>query len=225
LWLKLLSPKVFIKIMSMFSGLGNQISGFVSQKMGKGEGAPPTEGGEPAPQEMMIDENGQEVPVNPAPPAGAMGFAQGLMAKAAAAKDGMKEKAGALGGLQAPFGGGEEVPVEPTYNEQGEIIDPATGLPPVEGAQPGAMGFAAGLMMKAHSLKAGVAEKAGGVPGMGQVGGMATGLMGQVQGVIPGMRREEEVPEPAAQGEEAYQEYQEDPYQDQQYAEQQYAEQ
>ena len=34
---------------------------------------------------------------------------------------------------------------------QGEIIDPNTGLPPVEGAegaQPGAMGFAAGLMMK-----------------------------------------------------------------------------
>lgn len=82
----------------MFSGLGSQISGFVSQKMGKGEGGP--EGGEPAPQEMMIDENGQEVPVNPAPPAGAMGFAQGLMAKAAAAKDMASQQAGALGGLK-----------------------------------------------------------------------------------------------------------------------------
>jgi len=211
--------------MSMFSGLGSQISGFVSQKMGKGEGGP--EGGEPAPQEMMIDENGQEVPVNPAPPAGAMGFAQGLMAKAAAAKDMASQQAGALGGLKAPFGGEGEVPVEPVYNEQGEIIDPNTGLPPVEGAegaQPGAMGFAAGLMMKAHSLKAGVAEKAGGVPGMGQVGGLAAGVMGQVQGVIPGMKREEEVPEPAMQGEEVYQEYQQDPYQQQGYQEQQYTE-
>ncbi len=85
--------------MSMFSGLGNQISGFVSSKMGKGE-APPEGGEPPAQQEMMIDENGQEVPVQPAAGGGAMGFAQGLMAKAAAAKDGMAQKAGALGGLQ-----------------------------------------------------------------------------------------------------------------------------
>ena len=83
----------------MFSGLGNQISGFVSSKMGKGE-APPEGGEPPAQQEMMIDENGQEVPVQPAAGGGAMGFAQGLMAKAAAAKDGMAQKAGALGGLQ-----------------------------------------------------------------------------------------------------------------------------
>jgi len=214
--------------MSMFSGLGSQISGFVSTKMGKGEGAP-ADGGEPAPQEMMIDENGQEVPVQPAAGGGgAMGFAQGLMAKASAAKDAAAAQSGALGGLKAPFGGEGEVPAEPVYNEQGEIIDPNTGLPPVEGAegaQPGAMGFAAGLMMKAHSLKAGVAEKAGGVPGMGQVGGLAAGVMGQVQGVIPGMKREEEVPEPAMQGEEVYQEYQQDPYQDQQYTEEQYVQQ
>jgi hypothetical protein len=141
----------------------------------------------------------------------------------------MAQKAGALGGLQfkAPFGaGGEQVPpAEPVYNEQGELIDPATGLPPVEGAQPGAMGFAAGLMMKAHSLKEGVAAKAGAVP-LGQVGGLATGVMGQVQGIIPGMKKEEEVPDPAAmqQGEEVYQDQQ---YydQDQQYAEGQYVEQ
>jgi hypothetical protein len=216
----------------MFSGLGNQISGFVSSKMGKGE-APPEGGEPPAQQEMMIDENGQEVPVQPAAGGGAMGFAQGLMAKAAAAKDGMAQKAGALGGLQfkAPFGaGGEQVPpAEPVYNEQGELIDPATGLPPVEGAQPGAMGFAAGLMMKAHSLKEGVAAKAGAVP-LGQVGGLATGVMGQVQGIIPGMKKEEEVPDPAAmqQGEEVYQDqqyYDQSQYQDQQYAEGQYVEQ
>ena len=88
----------------MFSGLGNQISGFVAQKMGKGEGAPPEGGEPPVQQEMMINENGEEVPVNPQGQAGvaggAMGFAQGLMAKAAAAGSGIKEKAGGLGGLQ-----------------------------------------------------------------------------------------------------------------------------
>eukprot|EP00088_Acartia_fossae_P063757 TRINITY_DN7800_c0_g1_i4.p1 TRINITY_DN7800_c0_g1~~TRINITY_DN7800_c0_g1_i4.p1 ORF type:complete len:220 (-),score=96.42 TRINITY_DN7800_c0_g1_i4:2658-3317(-) len=219
--------------MSMFSGLGNQISGFVAQKMGKGEGAPP-EGGEPVQQEMMINENGEEVPVNPqagqgGAAGGAMGFAQGLMAKAAAAGSGIKEKAGGLGGLQAPFGGGEGgeqqmMAAEPVYNEQGELIDPNTGLPPVEGmegqggAQPGAMGFAAGLMMKAHSLKEGVQQKSAGM-NLGQVGGLATGVMGQVQGIIPGMKREEEVPEPMPQ-EEVYQEYQ-----DQQYTEEQYVQQ
>ncbi len=83
----------------MFSGLGNQISGFVSQKMGKGD-APP----EGEPQEAA--ENGEEVPVEGGAGGGAMGgamgFAQGLMMKAAAAKDGIKEKAGGLGvgGLQ-----------------------------------------------------------------------------------------------------------------------------
>ena len=35
---------------------------------------------------------------------------------------------------------------------------------------------------------------------------MAGGVMGQVQGLIPGMRREEEVPDPVPQ--EEYQEYQ-----------------
>jgi len=38
---------------------------------------------------------------------------------------------------------------------------------------------------------------------------MAGGVMGQVQGIIPGMRKEEEVPEPAPPQEE-YQEYQEE---------------
>ena len=40
--------------------------------------------------------------------------------------------------------------------------------------------------------------------------GLATGVMGQVQGIIPGMKKEEEVPDPAAmqQGEEVYQDQQ-----------------
>jgi len=54
---------------------------------------------------------------------------------------------------------------------------------------------------------------------LGQVQTMAGGVMGQVQGLIPGMKREEEVPEPAPQ--EEYQEYTED---GQQYEEQQYTE-
>jgi len=140
---------------------------------------------------------------------GAMGFAQGLMAKAAMAKEGITAKAG---GLQAPFGGagaeGEQQQMEPQYNEQGELIEGQEGM---EGQQPaGAMGFAAGLMMKAHSLKEGVKEKGAGI-NLGNVqamGSMAGGVMGQVQGLIPGMRREEEVPDPVPQ--EEYQEYQEE---------------
>jgi len=206
----------------MFSGLSNQITGFVAQKMGKGE-APPE--GAQEPQEVPLQENGEEgVPAEGAAPGGmaggAMGFAQGLMMKAAAAKDGIKEKAGGLTGLQAPFGAGgagAEGGVEgqePQYTEQGELIEGQEG---VEGqAQPGAMGFAAGLMMKAHSLKEGVKEKSSGmnlgnVQAMGLPTSMAGGVMSQVQGIIPGMRREEEVPDPAPPQEE-YQEYQEEQY-------------
>lgn len=197
--------------MSMFSGLGNQISGFVSQKMGKE--AAPADGTEPEMQAAAPAENGAEgeVPAEGGAGAlgGAMGFAQGLMAKAAMAKEGITAKAG---GLQAPFGGagaeGEQQQMEPQYNEQGELIEGQEGM---EGQQPaGAMGFAAGLMMKAHSLKEGVKEKGAGI-NLGNVqamGSMAGGVMGQVQGLIPGMRREEEVPDPVPQ--EEYQEYQEE---------------
>ena len=83
--------------MSMFAGLGSQISGFVSQKMGK-EGAPEGE----APVDGQVpDQNGEgEVPQEGQGGAmgSAMGFAQGLMMKANAVKDGVAAKAGALGG-------------------------------------------------------------------------------------------------------------------------------
>jgi len=82
------------------------------------------------------------------------------------------------------------------------------------------MGFAAGLMMKAHSLKEGVKEKSSGI-NLGNVQTMAGGVMGQVQGLIPGMKREEDVPDPAPPAEGEYQEYAEDPNQ---YTEEQYAE-
>jgi len=200
--------------MSMFAGLGSQISGFVSQKMGKDaaqEGEVPVDG-------QVPEQNGEGGEVPPEGQGGAMGsamgFAQGLMMKANAVKDGVAAKAGALGGgnIQAP-GPGEEGYVE-GQEMQGEV--PQEGM---EGEQPpGAMGFAAGLMMKAHSLKEGVKEKTSGV-NLGQVQAMAGGVMGQVSGIIPGMKREEDVPEPAPQ--EEYQEYTED---GQQYEEQQYTE-
>jgi len=82
------------------------------------------------------------------------------------------------------------------------------------------IGFAAGLMMKAHSLKEGVKEKGAGI-NLGNVQSMAGGVMGQVSGLIPGMKKEEEVPDPAAPAEGEYAEYTEE----QQYAEQGYEEQ
>ena len=82
----------------MFSGLGNQISGFVSSKM---PGGAPAEG---APAEGAVDPN---APVDPNAAAGengevpqegvAMGFAKGLFGKAMAVKDGAMQQAGALG--------------------------------------------------------------------------------------------------------------------------------
>ena len=92
-----------LRKMSMFSGLGNQISGFVAQKMG---GAAPAEG-EPAEGQVPVEgqvENGEggEVPPEGGAMGGAMGFAQGLMMKAAAVKEGVAAKAGGLapGNLQ-----------------------------------------------------------------------------------------------------------------------------
>jgi len=198
----------------MFSGIGNQISGFVSSKMG---GAAPA-GGEPAEGEVPVQEgvpgeNG-EVP----PEGGAMGFAKGLLGKAMAVKDGAMAKAGDLGAgnIGAPFGGGggsangHEAPAEGCEGEEG--VEGVEGQQ--NGSAGGAMGFAANLMMKAHSLKEGVKEKSSGL-NLGNVQNMAGGMMSQVTGLIPGMKREEEVPDVAPQ-EGEYQEYTEDG----QYAEQ-----
>ena len=84
----------------MFAGLSNQISGFVAEKMGKGgapggegeEGgvAPPVDGAGADGAAMEGGEGGE------AGAGGAMGFAQGLMMKAAAAKQGIAEKASGL---------------------------------------------------------------------------------------------------------------------------------
>merc|ERR1719476_783527 len=67
------------------------------------------------------------------------------------------------------------------------------------------MGFAKGLLGKAMAVKDVAANKAGEL-GAGNIGGMASGLMSQVTGMVPGMKKEEEVPDVAPQ-EGEYQEY------------------
>lgn len=124
--------------MSMFSGLTNQISGWVANKKGQGE-----EGVDP--QQMdpnQQHQNGGEVPVEgvegeQAAGAGGMsGLAQGLMMKAMTAKEGLKEKAGSFappnltgigGNLMAnvtnliPGRKEEEVPTPPEPNPPSEM--------------------------------------------------------------------------------------------------------
>lgn len=133
----------------MFSGLTNQISGWVANKTG---GAP-VDPNDPNAQQQPVDpnyvQNGAEgeVPVEGDPnaqPGGVAGMAQGFLAKAMAAKDGVKEKASAfqppnlgnLGGgvvsnvmnmIPGRAGGEEQVPdpaqqVDPNYQGQ---IDPS----------------------------------------------------------------------------------------------------
>lgn len=124
----------------MFSGLTNQISGWVANKTGQGAPVDPNDPN--AQQQAAMDpnyaQNGAEgeVPMEGdpnAPPGGggAMGMAQGFLAKAMAAKDGVKEKASAF--------------------------------------QP---------------------------PNLGALGG---GMIGNLTNMIPGQRREEEVPDPNMQ--------------------------
>merc|ERR1711962_345210 len=120
----------------------------------------------------------------------------GIMQKANAVKGAVAEKAGGLGaGNLQGFGGGTEGQEQQLQEgQEGGYVE--GGQEGMEGGDPAAaMGFAAGLMMKAHSLKEGVKEKSSGI-NLGNVqamGSMAGGVMSQVQGIIPGMRREEEV--------------------------------
>jgi len=136
----------------MFSGLTNQISGWVANKTGAVE--PGQEGVDPNMQQPVdggvnggeYAQEGVEGAEGQAPPGGIGGFASGLMMKAMTAKQGMQEKAAALnpGQLQAMGGqlmGGvtnlipgrkeEEVPMPPDqmvdesqvqYDEQGQPI-------------------------------------------------------------------------------------------------------
>merc|ERR1719270_1306109 len=73
------------------------------------------------------------------------------------------------------------------------------------------MGFAKGLFGKAMAVKEYQVMKAGEIGGgnIGEVTNMAGGVMNQVTGLIPGMKKEEEVPDVAPQ-EGEYQEYTED---------------
>jgi hypothetical protein len=143
-WFQESSSVLFLSVlhilinMSMFSGLANQITGFVGSKMGQGE-QPPADPNDPNAQmqdpNAAYAQNGADPNADPNAQAqgggGMMGMAQGFLGKAMAAKDGLKEKASAF--------------------------------------QPPALGGAAG------------------------------GMMGNVMSMIPGQKREEEVPDPNAQ--------------------------
>ncbi len=90
----------------MFSGLTNQISGLVANKLGKGAEAG-TEEEAAAAAAAAAEENGEEMVAGEEAAAGGgggmsggvSGLAQGLMMKAMSAKEGIKEKAS---NFQAP---------------------------------------------------------------------------------------------------------------------------
>ena len=82
----------------MFSGLTNQISGFMGKKGAEGEeGVEENVAANIETQENGGEETGEEQAQ--AAPGGVSGLAQGLMMKAMSAKDGIKEKASSF---QAP---------------------------------------------------------------------------------------------------------------------------
>merc|ERR1712156_1213604 len=152
---RLLTYQLFKVTMSMFSGLTNQISGWVANKTGQGDpNADPN-----AQMDHNYAQNGAEGQVDPnadpnaqQAPGGIGGMAMGFMGKAMAAKDGLKEKAA---GFQPPnlgnLGGGvlgnitqmipgqrreEEVPNPP---EQG--VDPNAMVDPNQMVDPNAMQY------------------------------------------------------------------------------------
>jgi len=134
--------------MSMFSGLTNQISGWVANKTGQGDpNAPQDPNAMPQDPNAAYPQNGAEgeVPMEGDPNAqqgapGMAGMAQGFLAKAMAAKDGVKEKAsafqppnlgnlggGVLGNITSMIPGQrreEEVPNPPGVDAQGQMVDP-----------------------------------------------------------------------------------------------------
>merc|ERR1712018_341446 len=100
--------------MSMFSGLANQISGFVASKTGGGAEQPPVDPNDPNAQ---MDPNYVM-----------MGMAQGFLGKAMAAKQGLQEKAS---GFQPPnlgnVGGGmlgNITSMIPGQKREEEVLDP-----------------------------------------------------------------------------------------------------
>lgn len=124
----------------MFSGLTNQISGWVANKTGGAadpnadpNAAAAAAAVDPNDPNAQYQQNGAEGVEGQPPPAGMSGLAQGLMMKAMAAKQGMQEKAGA---------------------------------------------------MAANS---------------GNITAMGAGMISNVTSMIPGQRKEEEVPDPNAQ--------------------------
>lgn len=131
--------------MSMFSGLTNQISGWVANKTGQGqpgeEGMDPNMQQQQPPQQMaqnggeeqMMGEGGEQ----PQQAGGMSGLAQGLMMKAMSAKQGIQEKAGSFNPSQItgmgtnlmagvtnliPGRKEEEVPTPPEPNPSTDMV-------------------------------------------------------------------------------------------------------
>lgn len=101
-------------------------------------------------------------------------------------------------GQGAPGEVDPNAPVDPNYVQNG-----AEGEVPLEGdpnAQQagGVAGMAQGFLGKAMAAKEGLKEKASAFqpPNLGNLGG---GMLGNITSMIPGQRREEEVPNPPDQ--------------------------
>ena len=81
----------------MFSGLANQVTGWVANKanpQGEGEVDPNAVPQEQVAPEAAVAENGEPIEgAEGQPPGGMAGMAQGLLMKAMTAKEGIKEKA------------------------------------------------------------------------------------------------------------------------------------
>lgn len=87
-------------------------------------------------------------------------------------------------------------PNDPNAQYQQNGAEGVEGQPPPAGMS----GLAQGLMMKAMAAKQGMAEKASGLAAnSGNIAAMGSGMLGQVTSMIPGQKREEEVPDPNAQ--------------------------
>merc|ERR1712018_420238 len=109
------------------------------------------------------------------------------------------------GFVGSKMGQGEQPPADPNDPNYQAQQDPnyqqngAEGVPP-EQAQGGGgmMGMAQGFLGKAMAAKDGLKEKASAFQPPA-LGGAAGGTMGNVMSMIPGQKREEEVPDPNAQ--------------------------
>jgi hypothetical protein len=88
--------------------------------------------------------------------------------------------------------------MDPNYAQNGGEMPIDPNDPNAQAQAGGVAGMAQGFLGKAMAAKAGLQEKAAGFqpPNLGNLGG---GVLGNITSMIPGQRREEEVPDPNAQ--------------------------